>query len=125
METSPLVYRANQQTGFYMTGISVMKELKQILLYRQYFLLSSWFNITFFQWKHYISFSKRKIIQCSLDASHKLMVIHKTLKRSPIVFWKPYIQSVYFLFLGGNLKKCIRAFLELVMFQSLLLIITG
>ena len=27
-ETSPLICFANQSTGFYMTGISVMKELK-------------------------------------------------------------------------------------------------
>ena len=27
IETSPLIYRAKQWTGFYLTGISVMKEL--------------------------------------------------------------------------------------------------
>ena len=27
IETSPLIYRANQWTGFYMIGTSVMKEL--------------------------------------------------------------------------------------------------
>ena len=27
IETSPLIRRANQRTGFYMTGISVMKDL--------------------------------------------------------------------------------------------------
>ena len=29
IETSPLIYRANQWTGFYMIGTSVMKELIQ------------------------------------------------------------------------------------------------
>ena len=48
METSPLVYRANQRTGFYMTGISVMKELKQILLYLPIFPLIELVQYNFF-----------------------------------------------------------------------------
>ena len=32
METSPLISRTNQWTGFYMIGISVMKELNEYLL---------------------------------------------------------------------------------------------
>ena len=36
METSSLIYRSNQRTGFYMIGTSVMKGLnvKQSLMYR-------------------------------------------------------------------------------------------
>ena len=32
IETSPLTYHANQSTGFYMTGTSVMKELIYVVL---------------------------------------------------------------------------------------------
>ena len=31
METSPLSYRANQWTGFYMIGTAVMKDLNQFI----------------------------------------------------------------------------------------------
>ena len=48
METSPLVYRANQRTGFYMPGISVLKELKQILLYLPIFPLIELVQYNFF-----------------------------------------------------------------------------
>ena len=32
METSPLICRANQWTGFYMTGTSILKELIALAL---------------------------------------------------------------------------------------------
>ena len=51
METSPLVYRENQRTGFYMPGISAMKELKQILLYLPIFPLIELVQYNFFSMK--------------------------------------------------------------------------
>ena len=42
-ETSPLICRANQWTGFYMMGTSVMKELMTTFLRREnFFTLLDW-----------------------------------------------------------------------------------
>ena len=42
IETSPLICSANQWSGFYMIGTSVMKELRITLIYEANFSLSTW-----------------------------------------------------------------------------------
>ena len=46
MEANPLIYSANQLTGFYMIGTTTMNELNDFVVYHKELWIFLWFIIT-------------------------------------------------------------------------------